>query len=380
MISWLMYGFEELVLRTFVVVQSLLLWTFAGISSGAMNVPSVRRLLDRFSPPHSTAGSPDPASAGVTSGRYPGRKWRDLDTKSEGILMHASGLTPIFLEATPKIFFIVIAGWYCWKSFGDADIWPAGCPQPPTRKPANRNARSVRGCLVEASLSAVVWVYTAKGVTSSPTAWEMLALFIVLSSTLRGAKAGFYHVVHADFAERAVDLIVHRNGDRVRPDGTVSLNLHSVDLFEYADMAALSRIYVTALVVIVWAFIMELVHLVLVESKWTLLAALVVFLCPVFLYMYFRVSFRQTRELLHRPKLQDISGTRPSYMVVRFFLLLSGLAYAGSLCFSPGPYLWKGGLIVTHNARLLNLLVSLRGRNEGRVDAAAASAQHVREQ
>lgn len=209
------------------------------------------------------------------------------------------------------------------------------------------------------------------------TCWEMLVLFLVLSSAFCGTKVGSYHVLNPAYSRRAVDDIVERSGnsDRVRHDGTVALlNLHRVDIFEYTDMAALSRIYVNAVLVIAFALIGAVV---LPASSWNSLLGMVAFSC----LMPVLDAIGKNRQFLERPILADVCGPRPSYRVVRCFLLLSGLAYAVSRCFSPGPFLWRWGLIVTHSTRLLNLLVSLRGQHERRVDAAAAvDSEPAREQ
>lgn len=70
-------------------------------------------------------------------------------------------------------------------------------------------------------------------------------------------------------------------------------------------------------------------------------------------------------------KLEQSCRTQPSCKLVRAVLVLSSIAYAVVVCVSPAPPVWQWSLIVTHAARALKLLVSLRDQSEG-VGAAAA--------
>ncbi|CAM9903941.1 unnamed protein product, partial [Hapterophycus canaliculatus] len=71
--------------------------------------------------------------------------------------------------------------------------------------------------------------------------------------------------------------------------------------------------------------------------------------------------------------------TQPRGRRGRFLLLLSGVVYAGSLLSSPLPSCWTWSLIVAHTTRLLNVLVALRGQNDGWAEAAAEIVEHVPE-
>lgn len=72
-------------------------------------------------------------------------------------------------------------------------------------------------------------------------------------------------------------------------------------------------------------------------------------------------------------KLEQSCRTQPRCTLARAMVVLSSLFYAGVLSLSPVPAVWQWSLIVTHSARALKLLVSVRDQSEGMVAAADVS-------
>ncbi|CAM9671048.1 unnamed protein product [Scytosiphon promiscuus] len=380
MISRLFFGFEGYVLLAFVTVKALVLWSISRISTGAMNVPGVCGVLDRYLPPHSAADAgsapPRPASVGVVPAPpdiidcQPGLMWRLVEDASVWIPPCAVGGRAIVVFSNPTEAMCVMLGLVWWWMFYSHDASWNGPPSAPPGTPAHRSAGSARGCLAEAALSAIVSAHAVMAMGTCSTASETGRQFFVLVSTLCGAKLGLYHLVNPSYSQRAVNDIVDRsNGNEpVRHDGTFSLGQHRVDLFEYADMAAFGRIYASALMVIVWGVLAALC----LSGGTGALGGL------IGLPLTVRVlsSIVEYRGVLERPNLEDVCDLRPWHRVVRCFLLLSCLAYTGLLCFSPGPFAWRGALIVTHVTRYMNLLVSLRDRHWSGVNAASVGVEH----
>lgn len=153
---------------------------------------------------------------------------------------------------------------------------------------------------------------------------------------------------------------------RLRDDSNASTDLAGVDIFEYSDMVTLSLAPLSysgqLLLFLLWCVA---TYLPIAGGAWPRWCAVVV------LAAWCICSSYAVRTLLPpRPRLRKLFVTQPRCRRARFLLLLSGAFYAGSLLSSPLPSVWTWILIATHTKRLLNVLVALRGQNEGWAEAA----------
>ncbi|CAM9671117.1 unnamed protein product [Scytosiphon promiscuus] len=426
----LMVGFEDFVLRVFVAVQSLVLASLSSITSGAMEARGLSRMLGRLAPPVLAAESnialpPAPVveapAAPRISGNGPVLPAEDVNddalvparVSESSPAIHPAPMDPA--PETPRI-----PGCRAWSSWGfippaiswgslvlltavplmmrslyfrrASIVWflivilvfhwgasrrEAPPPPPPASgrddcDPAHRSAGSMRGCIVEAVLSAIVLMHAVKGVVTSSTLWQIVELLPVVVCTKCGANEGLSQI-HPSYARRSVDLV--REMDRLRDDSSASSDLDGVDIFEYNDMVTLSLAPLSysgqLSLFLLWCVATNLPLAGGVWPRWCTVAVVGAWcVCS---------SYAVVTLLPRRPRLRKLFLTRPRCRRGRFLLLLSGVVYAVSLFCSPLPSWWMWSLIVTHTTRLLNVLVALRGHNEGWAEAAAEIVEHVSE-
>lgn len=232
---------------------------------------------------------------------------------------------------------------------------------------SGRSAGSRRWCILEAVLSAVVFVYVVQvGVGNI----EGLLLFVPV--TLCIGCAGWTAVSHCIFAlkvQGAVDTIVSKNASEIDLlEGGSSVDpLRGVDLFEYHDLISMSltNFEVVAVVCLFYLYFLATVAPLIVVVASVLWngddndkAAFVIFV--VWLGVF--VLLLYTSGVVGRIRKQgEPFRTQPFRHRVGALLLVSSMAYAILVYSSPAPFVWRLGLILTHMMRTFKVVSQLRG-------------------
>ncbi|CAM9368768.1 unnamed protein product [Ectocarpus sp. 8 AP-2014] len=332
-----LFGLEDVVLYIFVVVRSFFVWIFSTVYSRAMNVPGLSNVLRPLLLPSLAAGlpstPPEPADVAPTSRR---------------------------VSANNRV---------------------AG----------SRSAWSTRGRIVEGLLSAVVVVYMCggTGVSVPYSLATMLSTILTTYVTLGiGGALSELRELHAPspvasdvfFGARRLRSVMSPVSDEERSD------LDGVDLDEYDYFQTLykMRVFMLGAVgvpAILWCYCAALfdpssslaLPLMLIGA----LALTCFFYSGVVVLFYHPFTRKATLGTIF--KWHHICTNQPRCRHVRVFLLATGTIYMVLLHVSDVPSKWTWSLIMTHSARLLSLLVALRGDNEGVADAGAEIVEHVQE-
>ncbi|CAM9368693.1 unnamed protein product [Ectocarpus sp. 8 AP-2014] len=271
---------------------------------------------------------------------------------------------------------------------------PADAAPAPPRSSGLRSAWSTRGCIVEGLLSAVVFVYSVVEVVSL----LLITPFTGRAELLIGLILFMFFLspswldVFCELKQLWTVPSAGEEGNRVSkyPD------LDGVDLFEYHcfqcrfnfvptlflhggmnNIAYLSISCPYNALVSIGAFILPSVDLFLEFVVHLVSLGLgCLFFCRLYV-CFIDTKEAMLRELLKKWKTRCVKQPRCRH--VRVFLLAGGTIYAVLLHLSPAPSKWTWSLFMAHSARLLSLLVALRGDNEGVADAAAEVVGHVLE-
>ncbi|CAM9413025.1 unnamed protein product [Ectocarpus sp. 12 AP-2014] len=321
-----LFALEDVVLYIFVVVQPFFVWIFSSVYSRAINVRVLSNVLRPLAPPCLAAGS--------SAARPPAVDLAPAPPQSSG-------------------------------NHGVAGSW---------------SAWSTRGRIVEGLLSAVVLKHAVEGWTFSPFALAALLVGVMLRLSL------FFAVL------RGLSELWRLWHDSSPLDGRASNAercgvpeypvLDSVDLFEY-DYFQKRYIFNARMCKILGvcyfsSAAIDLLNTLMDDS----IAYRVARICAVFPFvrvLYKFLSGDETYQGTQLLTLKNLCVNQPSCRHVRAFLLATGTIYAVLLHLSPVPSKWAWSLIVTHSTRLLNVLVALRGHNQGVADAAAEIVEHVPE-
>ena len=231
---------------------------------------------------------------------------------------------------------------------------------------------------VEAVLSTIFFVLAVKGMffdrshefTADPDdpeepKFRPARMFLVYSYIISlvfsgyGAVSGLFHLRDT---RTNIEQWAHRlAGAAFRSE---NLDVEGVDYFEYFDLMrySLGTLSIQEVINLDFATYVDAGYGIRRKSTTTFrLCVLVV------------VSLAQYK-LRQAIKLEGKSHAMPRGGHVRAFLLVSSMEYALVLHFSTVPFRFKWSLITVHSLRILRLLVSLCGQNEGAVDAASEFA------
>ena len=160
-----------------------------------------------------------------------------------------------------------------------------------------------------------------------------------------------------------------------------SLVLHGVDMFDYREVVGFSLSVSKAfsawvfyqlfsfVFTIAWIFF-EIVTFNFSSKGYASNLALVYTLYLLWLAGCARVLLRNFGLVRRFRKLEQACRTQPRSTAVQALLVVSSVSYAYALYLFPAvPSVWRWSLAVTHVARSLKLLFSLRGRGEVAVEA-----------
>ncbi|CAM9391532.1 unnamed protein product [Ectocarpus sp. 4 AP-2014] len=321
-----LFALEDVVLYIFVVVQTFFVWILSSVYSRAMNVPGLSNVLRPLSLPGLAAGSP--------AARPP-----------------AVDLAP----GTPQ-------------SSGNYGV-AGSC-----------SAWSTRGRIVEGLLSAVVLKHAVEGWTFSSSALAALLVGVILRlslffAVLRGLS-DLWRLWHVSSPLGGRTSDVERYGV---PENHV---LDGLDLFEYDYFQKRYNFNARMCkILVVFYFSSAAIDLLnrLMDDSIAYRVARVITVFPFVRVCGKFLSGDETYQGTQLLTLKNLCVNQPRCRHVRAFLLATGTIYAVLLHLSPVPSKWAWSLIVTHSTRLLNVLVALRGHNQGVADAAAEIVEHVPE-
>lgn len=241
---------------------------------------------------------------------------------------------------------------------------------------------------METVLSAAVFVYAIKGVAeiiNDDCDFGWIALWInVVLCTGCVVWTWLSHSICMFKAQGAVNKIksIHEGEiDRLgcsRRAG--SRGLDGIDLFEYHDVITISLnvskvISLWLLFVFFWLGVLLLLVICLVLFPFNVFSGvgsdfactLSVSLCLWFV-CYTRLIF--SRGVIGRiVTFGEAFRFQPFHVDVRALLLVSSMVYSLLLFFSPVPPMWRWSLITMRTIRTLKVWASLRGQNEGVMEA-----------
>ncbi|CAM9094041.1 unnamed protein product [Ectocarpus sp. 6 AP-2014] len=242
------------------------------------------------------------------------------------------------------------------------------------------SAWSTRGRIVEGLLSAVVLKHAAEGWTFSPSALAALLVGVILRlslffAVLRGLSE-LWRLWHVSSPLDGRTSDVERDGV---PENPV---LDGVDPFEYDYFQKRYNFNARMCKILgVFYFSSAAIDLLnrLMDDSIAFRVARVPIVFPGLRVWCKFLSGDETYQGTQLLALKSLCVNQPRCRHVRAFLLATGTIYAVLLHLSPVPSKWAWSLIVTHSTRLLNVLVALRGHNQGVADAAAEMVEHVPE-
>lgn len=246
---------------------------------------------------------------------------------------------------------------------------------------AGRSAGSIWCCIVETTLSTIVFVYAMLGAMEGPQNGFMDLQFNFVRLCVALAAAGgiwpgaslcfLFRVQEAVHNTVLIDeLETTRLGRSGRAD---SPGLDGVNLFEYHDVVMIG-LNVTAMVsfcllCVFWWWgtcVCFLISMVLVPFNifsgtspmfWCVFGVLFVFWVGCYLMLICRSG------LVGRfTTVGEACRTRPSYAQAQPLVLVSSALYAAFLCIPPIPWLCRWSLITTHTARAIKVWKSLDGQ------------------
>lgn len=164
---------------------------------------------------------------------------------------------------------------------------------------------------------------------------------------------------------------------REQPSGFVDLD--GVDLFDYREVVEFSLntcggfsiwvLYQLASFLFACAWFFWLAVSFSFSSRGPYLSAGLALTFALWLSGCTYLLLRNFGLLRRFSNLREACRTQPRSYAVKGLLLEFGMWYATVLYFSPAPPVWRWSLIVTHIARSLKLLYSLRNRGEAALGA-----------
>jgi len=248
-------------------------------------------------------------------------------------------------------------------------------------------------CIVEAVLSAVAFGYMAKGGVDfvKGQSEDVLTFLVLLVATLLwlaptgcAVWIGVSHLFCTSMVQAAVGSIEAANargaGGLQCDDPAAFLGLDGVDPFEYLDMTSISSnmlkltiVWMLSQVIIVASALVAFLVDVGTCQEWAFFSCnsysklqvpLALFCPALFLGCVARVLWKfgivgKIRTLGNLCQTEPFSAIYGTAWIV---ILAGGLVFDAFMLFSPAPWMWRSGAILTHTARALKVLYSLSAR------------------